>query len=70
MKKTKEQNQVLLIISDSGDPKTGRFGHNWVMDCPFLSNVTKDVRNDFAKKQVALYKNYGVGEISYEFVEK
>ena len=70
MKKTKQINQVLLIISDSGNPKMGRFGHNWAMDCPFLSGVTKDIKDEFAKKQVELYKPYSEGKVSFEYFEK
>ena len=71
MKKTKKiQNQVILIISDGGNPKMGSFGNNWAMDCPFLSDVTKDIKEDFAKKQVELYKPYSEGKVSYQFHEK
>jgi hypothetical protein len=70
MKKKKEINQILLIISDSGNPKMGRFGHNWAMDCPFSSDVTKEVKDEFAKKILDVYKPYSEGRVSYEFHEK
>lgn len=70
MKKTKQINQILLIISDSGNPKMGRFGHNWAMDCPFLSDVDKEVKEEFAKKQIETYKPFSEGRITYCFHEK
>lgn len=70
MKKTKQINQVLLIISDSGNPKMGRHGNNWAMDCPFTSDVTKDVKEDFAKSQVQMYKPFSEGKVTYSFLEK
>lgn len=70
MKKTKQINQILLIISDSGNPKMGRNGHNWAMDCPFLSDVDKEVKEEFAKKQIEMYKPFSEGRITYCFHEK
>ena len=70
MKKTKPINQVLLIISDTGNTKMGRFGNNWAMDCPFSSDVTKEVKEEFAKKQIEIYKPFTEGKVSYCFQEK
>jgi hypothetical protein len=70
VKKTKQINQVLLIISDTGNPKMGRFGNNWAMDCPFSSDVSKDIKDEFAKKQVELYKPFSEGRVTYCFHEK
>jgi hypothetical protein len=70
MKKKKEINQVLLIISDYGNPKMGRFGHNWAMDCPFSSDATKEIKEGFAKSQIEIYKPFSEGSMSYCFHEK
>lgn len=70
MKKTKPINQVLLIISDYGNPKMGRFGHNWAMDCPFSSDESKEIKEEFAIKQIEIYKPFSEGRISYCFHEK
>ena len=70
MKKVKVINQVLLIISDVGNPKLGRFGNNWAMDCPFSSDVDKDIKDEFVKKQVEIYKPFSEGRVSYSFHEK
>lgn len=70
MKKTKPINQVLLIISDTGNTKMGRFGNNWAMDCPFSSDVAKEVKEEFAKKQIEIYKPFTEGKVSYCFQEK
>lgn len=70
MKKTKQNNQVLLVISDSGNPKMGRHGNNWAMDCPFSSDVAKEVKEEFAKKQIEIYKPFTEGKVSYCFQEK
>lgn len=48
----------------------GRFGNNWAMDCPFSSDVSKDVKDEFAKKQVELYKPFSEGRVTYCFHEK
>lgn len=70
MGKVKEINQILLIISDSGNPKMGRFGHNWAMDCPFSSDIAKEIKEEFAKKQVEIYKSFTEGRVTYCFHEK
>jgi len=70
MKKKKPINQVLLIISDTGNTKMGRFGNNWAMDCPFSSDVAKEVKEEFAKKQIEIYKPFTEGKVSYCFQEK
>ena len=70
MKKTKPINQVLLIISDTGNTKMGRYGNNWAMDCPFSSDVSKEVKEEFAKKQIENYKPFTEGRVSYCFKEK
>jgi subtilisin-like proprotein convertase family protein len=70
MKKVKETNQVLLVISDTGNPKMGRFGHNWGIDCPFLSDANKEMKDEFAKKQLELYKDFTEGRVSYYYHEK
>jgi hypothetical protein len=66
----KQVKQVLLVISDSGNPRMGRYSYNWWMDCPFLNDIDIETKETFAKKQVEIYKEFAEGKISYYFHEK